>query len=72
MIFAVIDCVESGVQVLRCIVSGKLDMRHKLTTYILRNPPDAPTDAVSKGKKKKGESTADDDDESPDETTSVS
>lgn len=47
-------------------------MRHKLTTFILRNPPDVPSDVSSKGKKKKGESTADDEEDSPDETTSVS
>lgn len=49
-------------------------MRHKLTTFILRNPPDLPPDGAAKGKKKKGESTGGEEDgESPDENgTNVS
>ena len=41
-------------------------MRHKLTTFILKNPPDS-GDGGSKGKKK-GESTGGDEEDSPDES----
>lgn len=56
------------------IYVGKLDMRHKLTTFILKNPPDGPQEGGVK-KRKKGDDKDDipkNGDVSPDENGVVS
>jgi len=47
--------------------AGKLDMRHKLTTFMLRNPPNGPHEGGVEKKAKKTESQGGEEEDSPDE-----
>ncbi|GFO35249.1 eukaryotic translation initiation factor 5 [Plakobranchus ocellatus] len=67
--------VKRGTILQRCIAcgyNGPVEMRHKLTTFILKNPPDQDPNAVtpSKGKKGKKEKGAKKEDEEKDGATS--